>query len=108
MISLLFLNNFYPVTSSKENESDELLCTGTVTRYGPRNQLQEVKRLEINYEAWIMDHESIERCNVFQSPSQTWIITISLRHQLLANFINKFNNKFQMYKVNKFPNKLRK
>ena len=37
------INNFYPVmsyrTSSKEKESDELLYTVLVTRYGPRTEV---------------------------------------------------------------------
>ena len=41
MTNLLLLNNFYPVislpTSSKERESDELLYTALVTRYGPQS-----------------------------------------------------------------------
>ena len=44
MISLLLLNHFYPMivipTSSKGEESDELLYTGSVTRYGPRISCQ--------------------------------------------------------------------
>ena len=41
MTSLLVFNNSYPVipTSSKGKESDKLLYDGSVTRYGPRNQL---------------------------------------------------------------------
>ena len=37
MISLLLLNNFYPVISLKEKESDELLYTVAVIRYGPQS-----------------------------------------------------------------------
>ena len=36
MINLLLLSNFYPV----RRESDELLCTVLVTRYGPRTSCQ--------------------------------------------------------------------
>ena len=48
MISLLILNNFYPMISyrrvSKEKESDRLLHTVSVARYGPRTSCQR-KRL---------------------------------------------------------------
>ena len=39
MINLLRLNNFYPVMSYRrvQKESDELLCNGLVTRYGPQS-----------------------------------------------------------------------
>ena len=42
MISLLLLNNFYPVTSYRrvQEESDEL--SYTVTRYGPRSVSQRI------------------------------------------------------------------
>ena len=44
MISLLLLNNFYPVISYNIDEfkkgRDELLCTVSVTRYGPRISCQ--------------------------------------------------------------------
>ena len=41
MINLLLLNNFYPYLSyhTSSKESDKLLYTRLVTRYGPRNQL---------------------------------------------------------------------
>ena len=42
MISLLPLNNFYPVISYRrvQKERDELSYTSSVTRYGPRKRLK--------------------------------------------------------------------
>ena len=38
MISLLLLNNFYPVVSFKGERKRRIVVYGSVARYGPRNQ----------------------------------------------------------------------
>ena len=45
MINLLLLGNFYPVMPCRRvrKESDELLNTGLVTRYGPSAQVVKVE-----------------------------------------------------------------
>ena len=57
-INVLLLDHFYPVTSyrpsSEDKESDELLCTVLVTRYGPRNQLPERKAVKVDYRTIIL------------------------------------------------------
>ena len=52
-ISSLLLDNFYPVniipTSSRVKESDGLLCTVSVARYGPRASLPAREGLRVIY-----------------------------------------------------------
>ena len=56
IISIQFLIISTTPTSSKEEESDELLYTGSVTRYGPRNPLpaQAVNRIMLIWSCWIL------------------------------------------------------